>query len=331
MSFASQMENGTMRFFCSIGQQVSSVEKCFGSWFSDTLCYYPSFIEVQNAHFGLTSCSDGGSCCLDSKTCFDEVQTLDPEYYQSIVDSCNGNRACQDLTAQQARPPKCSSQATDFVEIFYQCVTSKCSSSLHMNQNISSCDQQTDQAFLPHLGSQNKNVLVAFCNFLFPQVWSQNPNATMRNSRRRCVHTHLWLKSSTLNSAQPDTAMTCVAWSVRTAPWMWQMFHPSTTKKYWIPATADTPVAILVWNAVHCGTAATQCPPTLRYSTNVWQVCWTAGDTAVLKENFLSIWRSNRKMCVSVLWQWLLGRLWNLHKPTRSPPKCARQNYIIAV
>ena len=104
---------------CLSGQ---SILKCYGSFFSETLCPWPTFIQIQSADYGRTTSSDATNCNPDEKLCWQEVQEVTPSYYQTILNACNGNRACVNLMADWAQMPECSNILSDYVEIFYNCI-----------------------------------------------------------------------------------------------------------------------------------------------------------------------------------------------------------------
>ena len=107
---------------CLSGQ---SILKCYTEIFFETLCTAPTFIEVQSAHYGITASSDGDptTCNAKQKECWEDVQDVKPTYYQTILDACNGNQICVDLIADWAQVPKCNYILSDYVEIFYTCIS----------------------------------------------------------------------------------------------------------------------------------------------------------------------------------------------------------------
>ena len=121
----------------SSGQQ--SILKCYGEIFSQTLCTSPTFIEIQSADYGKTTSSDATNCNSDEKVCWQDVQQVNPTYYQHILNSCNGNQACIGLVADWAQMPQCGNTLSDYVELFYRCVTGKQPLTLNMCQTNTFC------------------------------------------------------------------------------------------------------------------------------------------------------------------------------------------------
>ena len=106
---------------CFSGQQ--SILKCYGEIFSETLCTWPTFIQIQSADYGKTTSSDATICNPDEKVCWQDVQEVNPTYYHTILNACNGNRACVNLIADWTYLPECDNILSDYVELFYRCVT----------------------------------------------------------------------------------------------------------------------------------------------------------------------------------------------------------------
>ena len=83
----------------------------------------PEFIEIQSADYGKTTSPDATNCNPDEKVCWQDVQEVNPTYYQTILNSCNGNEACIGLVADWAQMPQCNNILSDYVEIFYNCIS----------------------------------------------------------------------------------------------------------------------------------------------------------------------------------------------------------------
>ena len=64
------------------------------------------------------------------------MQVATPSYYQTILNSCNGNRACVNLIADWAQMDQCEYTLSDYVELFYRCVTGKQPLTLDMCEKI---------------------------------------------------------------------------------------------------------------------------------------------------------------------------------------------------
>ena len=101
---------------------LQSIFKCYPEYFDETLCTSPTFIEVQSADYGKTT---NPNCAADDKDCWQDVKDVDLIYYQSILTACNGNTACVSLIATRAYMSNCSNALSNYVEIFYRCVTGK--------------------------------------------------------------------------------------------------------------------------------------------------------------------------------------------------------------
>ena len=111
-----------MLLFAYLGQK-SSLE-CYGGSFSGVTCLWPRFIKVQSADYGRTSDENPSDtvCNPNDIECSEKVQDVNDVYYQTILTKCDGNQNCGDLTADWIDMPNCD-KLSDYVEIFYRCVT----------------------------------------------------------------------------------------------------------------------------------------------------------------------------------------------------------------
>ena len=112
-----------MLIFVNSGQQ--STLQCYAGHFTGILCESPTFIEVQTADYGKTTSLEPTKCNPDDRVCWQKVWQVNFTYYQAILNYCNGNQGCNNLQANwgQMSTNDCSGTVSDYVEIFYSCVT----------------------------------------------------------------------------------------------------------------------------------------------------------------------------------------------------------------
>ncbi len=99
----------------------TATAECRDDSFSDQLCIYPEYVDVQSAKYVVSTSNVG---CVLNEDCSQDVQQLNPLYYTRILAACNGKQACDSLVAEGLILPNCRQQS-DYVEITFQCVERK--------------------------------------------------------------------------------------------------------------------------------------------------------------------------------------------------------------
>ena len=114
-------------FFYFAAETVNSKSKCYGDFFSERLCFSGSHIWVTGADFGDSYC-ETGACCPDVSYCNFSVSATNRPYYNQILSFCNNKTSCHPLKADWSQTPgesECYHSYSDFVTIYFQCLTSK--------------------------------------------------------------------------------------------------------------------------------------------------------------------------------------------------------------
>ncbi len=97
------------------------ITKCYGFFFTDTLCPNGSHIHVTRAVYGISQCAPSNkkpSCCPFKNDCTSPV-TVNVSI--NINTACNGKQSCTNLVAQWNQLSKCHEKVSDYVTIYYTC------------------------------------------------------------------------------------------------------------------------------------------------------------------------------------------------------------------
>ncbi len=95
----------------------NNTTKCYGAYFSDTLCPDGLVINITSAVYGISPC-EARACCPTNTDCTGQVRNA---FWESIIKECNEKHSCGHLRANWNQVSECGGKFSNYVTIYFIC------------------------------------------------------------------------------------------------------------------------------------------------------------------------------------------------------------------